>query len=47
MGMRFQEEEGEWVLPDLLYADDLVLRGESEENLRVMVGTFADCVGEV
>ena len=28
----------EWRLPDLLYADDLVLCGESEEHLRVMVG---------
>ena len=29
-------------MPDLLYADDLVLCGESEEDLRVMVGWFAD-----
>ena len=27
--------------PGLLYADDLVLCGESEEDLRVMVGQFA------
>ena len=26
----------------LLYADDLVLCGESDEDLRVMVGWFAD-----
>ena len=28
----------EWRLPGLLYADDSVLFGESEEDLRVMVG---------
>ena len=27
-------------LPGLLYADDLILCGESEEDLRVMVGQF-------
>ena len=27
-------------LPGLLYADDLVLYGESEEDLRAMVGSF-------
>ena len=26
----------------LLYADDLVLCGELEENLRIMVGRFAE-----
>ena len=31
-------------MPSLLYADDLVLYGESEENLRAMVGRFADGV---
>ena len=30
----------EWRLPGLLYADNLVLCGESEEDLRVMVGLF-------
>ena len=30
--MRFQEEGGEWRLPGLLYADDLVLCGKSEAN---------------
>ena len=30
------KEGSEWRLPGLLYADDLVLFGESEENLRVM-----------
>ena len=29
-------------MPGLLYADDLVLYGESEEDLRVMVGWFAE-----
>ena len=28
-------------LPGLLYADDLVLCGELEEDLRLMVGQFA------
>ena len=32
---------GEWRLPGLLYADDLVLYGESEEDLKAMVGQFA------
>ena len=29
-------------MPGLLYADDLVLYGESGEDLRVMVGRFAE-----
>ena len=37
-GVRFQEEGREWRLPGLLYADDLVLCGELEMDLRVMVG---------
>ena len=40
--MRFLDYGREWRLPGLLYADDLVLRGESEEDLRVMVGRFAE-----
>ena len=36
--MRLQEEGREWRLPGLLYADDSVLSGESEEDLRAMVG---------
>ena len=32
----------EWRLPGLLYADDLALCGESEENLRAMVGQFVE-----
>ena len=31
-----------WRLPDLLYADDLSLCGESEEDLRAMVGRFGE-----
>ena len=37
MGVRFLEEGREWILPGLLYADDLVLCGELEEDLKVMV----------
>ena len=40
--MRFLEEGREWRLLGLLYADDLVLCGESEEELREMVGRFAE-----
>ena len=32
--MRFQEKGREWRLSGLFYADDLVLCGESEEDLR-------------
>ena len=39
-GVRFTEEWREWKLPGLLYADDLVLCGESEEDLRAMVVRF-------
>ena len=53
MGMRVvrfeeeEEEEGrEWRLPGLLYADELVLCGESEEDARAMVGRLLRCVGE-
>ena len=38
------EEGREWRLPGHLYADDLVLCGESEEDLREIVGRFIeDC----
>ena len=37
-GVRFMEDGREWRLPGLLYADDLVLCAESEEDLMVMVG---------
>ena len=37
------EEGREWRLPGLLYADYLVLCGESEEeDLRAMVGRFVE-----
>ena len=38
--MRFLEAGREWRLPGLLYVDDLVLCGELEEELRVMVRRF-------
>ena len=41
-GVSFMEDGGEWRLSVLLYADDLVLCGESEEDLRVIVGRFAE-----
>ena len=41
-GVRFLEDGREVRLPGLLYTDDLVLCGESEEDLRVMVGLFAE-----
>ena len=45
MGRRrvsFLEDEREWRLPGLLYADDLILCDESEEDPRMMVGRFAE-----
>ena len=42
MGVRFSEEGSEWILPGILYVNDLV-SGESEEDLRVMIEQF---VGE-
>ena len=41
-GVRFMEEGREWSLPDLLFAGNFVLCGESEEDLRVMVLWFAE-----
>ena len=41
-GVNLLEDGREWKLPGLLYADDLVLCGGSEEDLRVMVGRFAE-----
>ena len=40
--VRFLEGRREWRLPGLLYANDLVLCGKSEEDLRLMVGGFAE-----
>ena len=34
-GVSFLEDGKEWRLPGLLYANDLVLCGESKEDLRV------------
>ena len=41
-GKRFLEEVREWRSSCLLYANDLVLCGESEEDLRVMVRRFIE-----
>ena len=41
-GVSFLENGREGRLPGLLYADDLVLCGESEKDLKVMVGRFAE-----
>ena len=41
-GVRFLENGREWRFTGLLYADHLVLCGESEEDLRVMVGRLAE-----
>ena len=39
-GLRMLENEREWRLPCLLYADDLVLCGESEESLKKLIEDF-------
>ena len=36
MGVRFLEEGIEWKLPGILYADNVVLWGELEGDLKVM-----------
>ena len=42
-GENMDGEEGrEWRLPDVFYADDFVLCGKSEEDLRAMVGCFVE-----
>ena len=41
-GVSFKEDRKEWRLPGLLHADDLILCGELDEDLRVMVGWFAE-----
>ena len=40
--MRVLEEEREWKLPSLLHADGLVLCGELERDLKVMVECFVE-----
>ena len=37
-GVSFMEDRREWRLPNLLYTNDLVLCGELEEDLKVIVG---------
>ena len=46
LGLSFLKDGREWRLHSLLYADNLVLCGESEEVLRAMVGRLLRCVGE-
>ena len=41
-GIRFLEDGREWRLPDLLYVDNMVLCGKSDEDMREMVGRFAE-----
>ena len=41
-GVRFMEEGTKCRLPGFLYADDLFLCGESEEDLKAMVGRFVE-----
>ena len=41
-GGKFLDEGRKWRLPNLLYEDDLVLCGESEEYLKAMVGRFVE-----
>ena len=40
IGLRFLEQRREWRLPYLLYAGYLLLCGELEEDLRVMIRLF-------
>ena len=40
--MSFLEDGKDWRLPGLLYTDDMVLCGELEEDLRMMVGRFTE-----
>ena len=46
MGVRFLEKRKEWRLPGILYADDLILCGESEEDLKMMFGCLLRCIEE-
>ena len=41
-GVRFLDDGRAWTLIGLLYADDLALCAESKEDLRAMVGRFAE-----
>ena len=42
MGMSFLKKGRDWRLPGLLYVDDLVLCGESKEDLKVIVSCFVE-----
>ena len=46
MGIRFLEVWKEWRLTGLLYADNLVLRSGSEEDLKMKVGVLLKCERE-
>ena len=39
---RERERERDWRLAVLLYADDPILRGEPEEDVRVIIGCFIE-----
>ena len=41
-GVIFLEEKREWKLTSLLYGDNLVLCGESQDDLRAMVRHFGE-----
>ena len=41
-GVRFLEDGREWRSPGILHTDYLVLCGESEEDLRAMMGRFTE-----
>ena len=41
-GVSFLEDGRKWRLSGILHAHDLILSGESEEDLRVMVGRFVE-----
>ena len=45
MGFRFLDEERGWSFPGLLIAYDLVLCGELEEDLKVMMAHFVEVCG--
>ena len=42
MGVRFLEEGRKCRLPVLLYVNDLVMCGKSEEELKLIVGRFVE-----
>ena len=43
-GVSFMEDGREWRFPCFLYADDFVLCGELEEDLKMMGGELIRCV---